>query len=246
MTSQADAQIPRKPAHIALIMDGNGRWANERGMPRTEGHRAGIKSLRKTVEQCLLHDIRYLTVFSFSSENWTRPKDEITFIFKLLRRFVASDLERLIRNNVRVKIAGERSGLDDDLLKLINQVETQTASGDAMTLIVAFNYGSKAELATAARRIALAVRSGDLDPAKITEQTVADNLYLPEAPDPDLIIRTGGEQRLSNFLLWQAAYAELVFIDTYWPDFDEKAFEQALVEFSGRERRFGAVKAVVR
>jgi undecaprenyl diphosphate synthase len=233
----------RIPAHIGVIMDGNGRWAQARGKPRTEGHVAGVRALRATVENCINYGVDYLTVFSFSSENWTRPKDEISFIFGLLRRFVASDLEKLHRNNVRVKIIGSRDGLDDGLRRLIAEVETTTAMNTGLKLQVAFNYGGKAEIADAVRRIASLVASGRLKAEDITEGTIARALYTAGMPDPDIIIRTSGERRFSNFLLWQSAYSELVFIEENWPDFDEAAFLRVLEDYTGRDRRYGGVEA---
>jgi undecaprenyl diphosphate synthase len=233
----------RIPAHIGVIMDGNGRWAKARGKPRTEGHIAGVKALRATVENCINYGVGYLTVFSFSSENWTRPKDEISFIFGLLRRFVASDLEKLHRNNVRVKIIGSREGLDDGLRRLIAEVEATTAMNTGLKLQVAFNYGGKAEITEAVRRIGSLVATGRLKPEDITEDTIGRALYTAGMPDPDIIIRTSGEQRVSNFLLWQSAYSELVFVEDNWPDFDEAAFIRVLEDYSGRERRYGGVEA---
>ena len=233
----------RIPAHVGVIMDGNGRWAQARGKPRTEGHVAGVRALRALVESCINYGIGYLTVFSFSSENWTRPKDEISFIFGLLRRFVASDLEKLHRNNVRVKIIGSREGLDDGLRRLIAEVEATTALNTGLQLQVAFNYGGKAEIADAVRRIAGLVAAGRLKAEDITEETIGRALYTAGMPDPDIIIRTSGEQRISNFMLWQSAYSELVFVEENWPDFNEAAFVRVLEEYSGRDRRYGGVEA---
>lgn len=238
--SRPDLKIP---VHIGVIMDGNGRWAQARGKVRTEGHVAGVRALRATVENCINYGVQYLTVFSFSSENWTRPKDEISFIFGLLRRFVASDLEKLHRNNVRVKIIGTREGLDNSLRRLIAEVEATTAMNTGLKLQVAFNYGGKAEIADAVRRIASLVASGRLKAEDITEDTISRALYTSGMPDPDIIIRTSGEQRFSNFLLWQGAYSELVFVDENWPDFDEAIFLKVLEEYSSRDRRYGGVEA---
>jgi undecaprenyl diphosphate synthase len=240
------AQRPRLriPSHLGVIMDGNGRWAQARGKRRTEGHIEGVKALRNLVELCITYGVPHLTVFSFSSENWTRPKDEISFIFNLLRRFVASDLQRLIRNNVRVRIIGSRDGLEPSLVRLIDDVEAKTAANTGLVLIVAFNYGGKAEIAEAARRLAREVAAGRLSPEEITEEAIAGALYTAGLPDPDLIIRTSGEQRISNFLLWQAAYAEFVFVDEHWPDFDEASFIRVLETFARRDRRFGGIEAV--
>jgi undecaprenyl diphosphate synthase len=233
----------RIPEHIGVIMDGNGRWAMARGKPRTEGHVAGVKALRRMVELCIRYGVRHLTVFSFSSENWRRPADEVRFIFGLLHRFVASDLSRLIANNVRIRIIGERQSLEAPLQRLIDDVERKTADNDGLQLVVAFNYGGKAEITEATRQIARAVAAGLIKPEDITEHTVQAALYTAGLPDPDLIIRTSGERRFSNFLLWQAAYSELVFVEDNWPDFDEDTFIRVLEEYGMRERRFGAVEA---
>ncbi len=236
----------RIPGHIGVIMDGNGRWARARGRPRTEGHLEGVKALRRLVELCISYRVGHLTVFSFSSENWSRPADEISFIFGLLRRFVASDLERLIENNVQVRIIGSRHGLDRSLIRLIDDVEDKTRENTGLKLMVAFNYGGKAEITDAVRRIAGQVAEGKLAPDSITEQTIADAPYTAGRPDPDIIIRTSGEQRVSNFLLWQGAYAELAFVECNWPDFDESAFVGVLEDYTARERRFGGIEARVR
>jgi undecaprenyl diphosphate synthase len=234
------------PGHIGVIMDGNGRWAKARGKPRTEGHIEGVNALRRMVELCIRYGVGHLTVFSFSSENWTRPRDEINFIFSLLRRFVASDLQKLVAHNVRVRIIGARDGLDNSLRQLIEDVESKTARNTGLNLHVAFNYGGKAEITEAVRHIAEAVAAGRLKPDEIDEQTIERALYTSGIPDPDLIIRTSGEQRVSNFLLWQGAYSELVFLEDNWPDFDERTFLRVLDEFALRERRFGGVEAAGR
>jgi len=231
------------PVHVGVIMDGNGRWARARGKPRTEGHVAGVKSLRQMVQLGIRYGLKYLTVFSFSSENWSRPRDEVRFIFGLLHRFVASDLESLIRNNVRVTIIGARDELEAPLQRLIADVEAKTAMNTGLNLIVAFNYGGKAEIAAATRRIARAVAAGELKPEDISEETIARALYTSGIPDPDIIIRTSGERRMSNFLLWQGAYSELIFVPENWPDFDEASFLRVLEEYSLRERRFGGIEA---
>ncbi|KKC39334.1 UDP pyrophosphate synthase [Devosia epidermidihirudinis] len=239
------AQRPRLriPAHLGVIMDGNGRWAKARNKRRTEGHIEGVKALRNLVELCINYGVGHLTVFSFSSENWTRPRDEIAFIFNLLRRFVISDLQRLISNNVQVRIIGTRDGLEPSLVRLIDDVEAKTAANTGLVLVVAFNYGGKAEIAEATRKIAREVAAGRLSPDAITEDTIEAALYTAGLPDPDLIIRTSGEQRISNFLLWQAAYSEFVFVDENWPDFDENSFVRVLEAFALRDRRFGGIEA---
>jgi undecaprenyl diphosphate synthase len=233
----------RTPAHIGVIMDGNGRWARARGKPRTEGHLAGARAFRELVRMCIRYEVKYLTVFSFSSENWTRPRDEVNFILSQLRRFVASDLEELVKNNVKVRVIGDRENLDTSLRGVLDKIETDTVANTGLNLIVAFNYGGKAEIVAATRRIAHQVAAGRISPDEIGEETVAAELYTHGIPDPDLIIRTSGEQRVSNFLLWQAAYSELVFIDEYWPDFNEDVFLRALEDYSCRERRFGGIEA---
>jgi undecaprenyl diphosphate synthase len=236
----------RIPAHLGVIMDGNGRWAQARGKRRTEGHVEGVKALRNLVELCITYGVQYLTVFSFSSENWTRPPEEVSFIFNLLRRFVASDLQRLIRNNVRVRIVGSRQGLDPSLVRLIEDVEAQTVHNTGLVLVVAFNYGGKVEIVDAIKVLARRVAAGELDPEAIDASSVEAALYTAGIPDPDLIIRTSGEQRLSNFLLWQAAYSEFVFVPENWPDFDEACFVRVLEAYSLRDRRYGGIGAAAR
>ena len=237
---------PSVPAHVGLIMDGNGRWAAQRGLPRFEGHRRGVEALRRTVRAAIELGLRYLTVYSFSSENWSRPAAEVADLMGLLKRFIRNDLADLHRNNVRVRILGQRAGLSPDIVALLDEAEDLTRGNSGLTLIVAFNYGSRQEIVEAARTLARAAAEGRLDPGGIDEAALTAALGTAGVPDPDLIIRTSGEQRLSNFLMWQAAYAELVFLPTYWPDFDKAALEQALTEFAARERRFGGVTAVGR
>lgn len=229
------------PRHIGVIMDGNGRWAKQRGLSRSDGHRAGVEAVRRIVKLAIDYQVECLTLFSFSAENWRRPPDEIKFIFGLLRRFVASDLDRLAEQNVKVRIIGVRDGLDSGLLGIIEEVERRTASNDGLDLLIAFNYGAKVEIARAARAIARKVALGELTPDAIDEALIEKHLDTFGVPDPDLILRTSGEMRLSNFLLWQSAYAELVFIDENWPDFDEAVFVKALKVYSLRDRRFGGV-----
>lgn len=233
----------RIPVHLGMIMDGNGRWAQARGKRRTEGHVEGVKALRNLVELCITYGVSYLTVFSFSSENWTRPLDEVSFIFGLLRRFVASDLQRLIRNNVKVRVVGSRAGLEPSLVRLIEDVEAKTAANTGLVLVVAFNYGGKTEIVDAMKALARRAAAGELDPETIDESMVQSALYTAGIPDPDIIIRTSGEQRLSNFLLWQAAYSEFVFVPENWPDFDEASFLRVLEVYSLRDRRYGGIGA---
>jgi undecaprenyl diphosphate synthase len=237
----ADMHGGDAPRHVAIIMDGNGRWAAARGFPRVEGHRRGVEALRRTVRAAGDLGIKILTIFSFSAENWTRPAAEITELMGLLRRFIRNDLADLHRNGVRVRIIGEREGLAPDILRILEEAEELTRGNERLLLVVAFNYGARQEIARAARRIAEQVASGAMRAADVTADMLASRLDAPDLPDPDLIIRTSGEQRLSNFLLWQAAYSELVFLPIYWPDFDRGALEQALSEYRGRERRFGGL-----
>jgi len=231
------------PRHVAIIMDGNGRWASARGLPRGEGHRRGVEALRKTVRAAGDMGIAYLTIFSFSSENWSRPASEIRDLMGLLRRFIRNDLAELHQNRVKVRVIGERNDLDPEILRLLEEAEQLTKDNDGLTLVVAFNYGARQEIARAAARIAADVKAGTVDPSAVTAELIGQNLDAPDLPDPDLIIRTSGEQRLSNFLLWQAAYSELVFVPTYWPDFDRAALEGAIAEYHRRERRFGGLIA---
>ena len=231
------------PRHVAIIMDGNGRWAASRGLPRVEGHRRGVEALRRTVRAASDLGISYLTIFSFSSENWSRPQSEIKDLLMLLRRFIRNDLADLHKSNVRVRIIGEREALDRDIRLLLQEAEDLTRNNTALTLVVAFNYGARQEIARAARRLATEVAEGRLAADGISPELLTRNLDAPDVPDPDVIIRTSGEQRLSNFLLWQAAYSELVFVPTNWPDFDRSTLEAAIIEYRRRERRFGGLIA---
>jgi undecaprenyl diphosphate synthase len=246
----SEAEVPQSagppfavPRHVAIIMDGNGRWAAARGLPRVEGHRRGVEALRRTVRAAGEIGIGFVTIFSFSAENWSRPASEVGELMGLLRRFIRNDLAELHKSNVRVRIIGERDGLDADIGRLLTEAEELTKDNDALTLVVAFNYGARQEITRAARRMAEAALQGRLPPAEIGMDTVAGFMDAPDIPDPDLIIRTSGEQRLSNFLLWQSAYSELVFVPTYWPDFDRAALEAAIREYQQRERRFGGLVA---
>ncbi len=234
---------PGVPHHVAIIMDGNGRWAAGRGLPRVEGHRRGVEALRKTVRAAGDIGIRCLTIFSFSSENWQRPVSEIRDLMGLLRRFIRNDLAELHSNGVCVRVIGERESLDPDIRRLLEEAEQLTRANTNLKLIVAFNYGARDEIARAVRRIAGRVAAGELKPEAVTEDMIGENLDASDIADPDLIIRTSGEQRLSNFLLWQAAYSELVFSPVYWPDFDRATLEAAIEEYRRRERRFGGLVA---
>jgi undecaprenyl diphosphate synthase len=231
------------PRHIALIMDGNGRWAAARGLPRFEGHRRGVEALRRAVRAAIEVGVGYLTVYSFSVENWSRPFEEVQSLLGLLHRFIRNDLAELHANNVRVRVIGARVDLAPDIADLLREAEQVTKDNTGLTLVVAFNYGARQEIAAAARALAEAVAAGRLRPSDIDVDAISAQLHTADIPDPDLIIRTSGEQRLSNFLLWQAAYAEFVFLPINWPDFDKASLVAAIAEYNHRERRFGGVEA---
>jgi len=231
------------PAHVAIIMDGNGRWAKARGLPRLAGHKAGVEALRKTVRAAADQGIRWLTVYAFSSENWSRPKSEVSDLMGLLKLFIRRDLAELHQNGVRVRIIGDRSNLQPDIAGLLDEAETLTSGNTAINLVIAFNYGGRDEILRAARTLAGQVAAGKIAPSDIDVEAFAAALDTGEIPDPDLVIRTSGEMRLSNFLLWQAAYSELVFMPCYWPDFTSDHLAEAIEQYAGRERRFGGLVA---
>jgi undecaprenyl diphosphate synthase len=235
----AGPDTQERPLHVAIIMDGNGRWAKARGLPRTLGHRSGVNALKRTVEAAPDFGVDRLTVFGFSTENWRRPAHEVSELMSLLKAYLESDLNRLEREGARVRVLGRRLGLAQDILEIIDRAETRTAHNDRFHLQVAFNYGGRADIADAAQRLARAVRDGRLDPEQIDEAAFEAQLSTAAAPEPDLIIRTSGELRLSNFLLWEAAYAELVFQDVLWPDYGPAHLEAAVAEYRGRNRRYG-------
>lgn len=234
---------PAAPHHIAIIMDGNGRWAAERGLSRSQGHRQGVEAVRRAVDAAGALGIPYLTLFSFSSENWSRPQQEVDDLMGLLKRFIRRDLAELHKHGVRIRVIGDREGVDGEVLRLIDDAVDLTAHNGGLNLTVAFNYGSRNEIVRAARRLGQAVSEGRLAWHEITAETFAEALDTAGLPDPDLLIRTSGELRLSNFLLWQCAYAEMVFLDLYWPDFTRETMEAAIAEYKGRERRFGGLRA---
>jgi undecaprenyl diphosphate synthase len=229
------------PLHVAIIMDGNGRWATARGLPRTAGHRQGAEAVRRTVRGAGELGIRYLTLFGFSSENWKRPLSEVTDLMGLLRLYLRNEIAELSRNGARLRVIGEREALAKDIVDLIDHAERSTAHNTRLELNIALNYGSRGEIVRAARLLAEAVQRGELNPQDIDEARFARMLMTDGIPDPDLVIRTSGEQRISNFLLWQSAYAELMFTDTLWPDFGKSHLEAAIAEYAKRERRYGAV-----
>jgi undecaprenyl diphosphate synthase len=238
--AKAQATMPR---HVAIIMDGNGRWAAQRGFPRTEGHRRGVESVRVCVRAAAELGVTHLTLYTFSSENWQRPREEVFGLMTLLKRFIRRDLAELHEQNVRINVIGTDAGVDDEIVALIRDAVNLTKDNSGLLLTVAFNYGARDEIARAAREIALKAQRGELDPAAVTPETISAHLDTAGLPDPDLLIRTGGDQRISNFLLWQCAYTEFVFVDAFWPDFTKEILAAAIAEFQTRERRFGGVRA---
>ncbi|MEL7032913.1 MAG: isoprenyl transferase [Pseudomonadota bacterium] len=240
-TGEGGPDAGKFPDHIAIIMDGNGRWAKARGMPRAVGHERGVEALRRTVEGAQEIGLKNLTVYSFSTENWRRPVAEVNALFGLLKAYVKRDLNRLASEGVRVRILGTRQGLPEDILELVERAEARTAQNDAFNLCIAFNYGGREELVRAARKMATELACGDIAEGDVTEETFATYLDTDGIPDPDIVIRTSGEFRLSNFLVWQAAYAELVFMDVLWPDFGKAQLVEAIEIFRTRERRFGGL-----
>jgi len=232
----ADGRVPR---HVAIIMDGNGRWASKRALPRVAGHRAGAEAVRKILKAAVKEGVEVLTIYAFSSENWRRSEEEVSDLKGLLGHYLERELEELSRQGVRLRLIGDPDAFGPQLMERLKQAVERTAENDRLTLVVALNYGGRSEIAGAARRLASKVADGALDIADVDEASLGAELMTGDLPDLDLMIRTSGEKRLSNFLLWQAAYAELIFVDTLWPDFDEAAFRAALEEYAGRQRRFG-------
>lgn len=236
-----DKASPHLPKHVAIIMDGNGRWARKRLLPREAGHYEGMKSVRETVRAACDLGLENLTLFAFSSENWKRPKTEVGALMGLFRAYFRSDMDELVDRNIRMRIIGHRGRVAGDIQQMIEDSEKRTLGNTGMNLTFAFDYGGQEEIVAAARELARAAADGRLDPETITPELFATRLFTSALPAPDLVIRTSGEHRLSNFLLWQSAYAELLFLDTLWPDFDRAALTDALAQFEGRERRFGAL-----
>jgi undecaprenyl diphosphate synthase len=235
-----EATARSEKLHIAIIMDGNGRWAKGRGLPRTLGHRAGIEAVRRTIKAAGTLAVSHLTLYSFSSENWRRPQDEIGELMQLLRFYLRSELATLHKEGIRITIIGERKKLPQDIIDMIDHAEELTLDNKALTLTLALSYGGRQEITAAARSLAQAVERGTLRPDAIDEHVMQSFLFTGGMPDPDLVIRTSGEQRISNFLLWQSAYAEFVFLDVLWPDFSEQHLADAIAEFERRDRRYGA------
>ena len=232
------------PKHVAIIMDGNGRWAEARSIPRLAGHRKGVEALRRTVRAAADFGLEYLTVFAFSSENWARPASEVDGLMGLLRRYLRGEVAELHENGLCLRFIGERNRLPSDVVTMIEDAEKLTANNQEMTLIIALNYGGRREFVLAARRLAAAAVAGDLDPDQIGEEEITAALFSAGIPDPDLVIRTSGERRISNFLLWQSAYSEYVFLDKFWPDFGAEDLEMVIGEYCHRQRRFGMIEDV--
>ena len=229
------------PVHVAIIMDGNGRWAKKRGLPRTAGHAQGARVVEQILEDADHMGIRYLTVYAFSTENWSRPDSEVKALMNLLRTYMKTSLAKCARNNVRIRVIGDKSRLDSDLQASIANLEKETASNTGIGFQIAINYGSRDEIVRAVRKAAMKVKETELNPEDITEDMISDELDTCGIPDPDLLIRTGGEERISNFLLWQSAYSELNFCDAAWPDFNKAELEKAIDAFNNRERRYGGL-----
>lgn len=240
LPSTASGAPSSVPVHVAIIMDGNRRWARARGMPGVVGHRRGADSVRRAIRAAVREGVRYLTLFAFSSENWRRPAFEVGELMNLLRYYLRKELSELHKEGVRVRVIGERARLADDIRVLLSEAETLTAGNRRLDLVLALNYGARWEITEAVRQLVTAAKAGHLDETAVDEDLITRHLSTADIPDPDLLIRTSGEQRISNFLLWQLAYTEIVFLDVAWPDFDEQHFRAALAEFARRERRYGA------
>ena len=237
-----DISLDKVPSHIAIIMDGNGRWAKSRFMPRTYGHKAGVETIRKVVKECSRIGVKYLTLYAFSTENWKRPKDEVSALMGLLVKYLRSELEELHRNNVKILTIGDISKLPDACIEELDRAKKETKDNTGLVMSLALNYGGRNDLVNAVRNISQEVLDGKISPDDIVDDTIASHLSTNESPDPDLVVRTSGEQRLSNFLLWELAYSEFYFTDIHWPDFDEKELQKAIYAYQSRDRRFGGVK----
>jgi undecaprenyl diphosphate synthase len=243
----ADKQLPTgaqdAPLHVAIVMDGNGRWAKRRGLPRQLGHPKGVEAIRKVVEAAPDHGVRWLTLYAFSTENWRRPAGEVAEVMRLLKHYVNSDLDKLVREGVKVRILGRRDGLPPDIAEIVERAESKTAHNDRFFLQVAFNYGGRADIVDAARALVADALAGKIGPEDVTDGAFEQRLSTGGLPSPDLVVRTSGEQRLSNFLLWESAYSEFVFPDVLWPDFTPANLAEAIAEFNTRERRYGGAVA---
>jgi undecaprenyl diphosphate synthase len=241
---RAQNKVENVPVHVAIIMDGNGRWANKRSLPRTAGHQAGMERIRDAVAVCLQYDVKYLTLYAFSTENWQRPAEEVGFLMNLFEKALKTEVEKLHQQNVKIRFIGLKQGLPPTLVELMENSEKLTAPHQALTLNIAINYGGRSEIISATKGLLRAVHKTELMIENITEQALAGHLFTADQPDPDLLIRPGGERRISNFLVWQLAYTELYFTDLYWPDFGKEEMIKAFQFYSQRERRFGRIKEV--
>ncbi len=237
-----EIDMDRLPKHIAIIMDGNGRWAQKKGLPRVMGHKAGMEAIKETVKACSDLGIKILTVYAFSTENWRRPQDEVSYLMNLLVEYMRKEVNALHNNKVKIKVLGEVDILPTQTRKEIEEALKLTENNEGLQFNIALNYGGRAEILKACKKLIQGVSDGRIDKEAVDEDLLANHLYTGSDPDPDLIIRTSGEQRISNFLLWQGAYSELVFVDQLWPDFDEKVLHTAIIEYQSRDRRFGALK----
>ncbi len=237
MSFNNETDVARVPRHVAVIMDGNGRWAKAKGLPRTAGHRKGVEAVKKVTEEAVRLGVKYLTLYTFSTENWNRPVSEIAALMGLILDHLEEEI--FMKNNVRFRVIGDMSRIPEAVRARLDECMRHTAGNEKMTMVIALSYSSRWELVQAMRQIAEKVKTGDLSPSQVTEETVAAHLVTRFMPDPDLLIRTGGECRISNYLLWQCAYTEFYFCDTYWPDFDGNEFRKAIAEYQSRERRFG-------
>jgi undecaprenyl diphosphate synthase len=244
LSDKFDLNASNLPSHIAIIMDGNGRWAKKRLMNRIKGHEKGADAVRMVVRTAREIGIRFLTLFAFSTENWQRPKTEVMALMELLKRFLRSETEEMMENGIQLNSIGQIERLPEDVLSVLTETMDKTKYNTGMTLNLALSYGGRAELVRMAQKLAKDALSGGIEPESITSETIADNLYTSGMRDPDLLIRTGGEMRVSNFLLWQIAYAEIIVSETLWPDFSREEFIQCIIDYQGRERRFGKVKTV--
>ena len=243
MAAKIDLAGMKIPEHVAIILDGNGRWAKKRFLPRNAGHAAGAKNVEKIIEDAHDIGIKYLTMYAFSTENWNRPEDEVKALMKLLRNYLEDCIERADKNNMKVRVIGERSRLDKDIVDRINELEECSKTNTGINFVIALNYGSRDEITRAVRKIADDCTAGKINPEDISEEIISESLDTAKIPDPDLLIRTSGEIRLSNYLLWQLAYTEFYFTDVLWPDFDKEELKKAIVKYNQRDRRYGGVKA---
>ena len=238
---KAQIDLARVPKHVAIIMDGNGRWADKKKLPRVAGHRAGADSVREVVESARELGVRYLTLYAFSSENWKRPKREVSALMALLRRFMKDELDEMLHYEIGMKVIGRTDMLPEKVREEVQDTITKTAHCKKMTVVLALSYGGRTEIVDAARSIAERCKAGELEAPDIDEELFAEHLYLPECPEPDLLIRTSGESRLSNFMLWQLSYSEILFTQTLWPDFAKEEFCRAIIDYQARDRRFGGI-----